>query len=268
MATLTKGKRLSAIRKEERAKRLAARERFRTSKRAAAAYEKQLKQVAKHIGDLIEGMAPGGYVVGNNAERIKSSLNEYSKLLRPWAESVSSRMIAEADQRNKKAWLELSREMGQNLRHEFQTAPTGETYQSLMQEQVKLITSLPLDAAERVHNLTMQAMAEGRRASEIAAEVAKSGEVSKSRAMLIARTETSRTAVNLTEARAKYVGSEGYIWRTAGDADVRDRHKHLEGTYHRWDDPPVAGERGERAHAGCIYNCRCFPEPILPDVIE
>jgi uncharacterized protein with gpF-like domain len=104
-----------------------------------------------------------------------------------------------------------------------------------------------------------------------------------SHARLIARTETARTASVLTEVRAKSVGSEGYIWRTSLDADVRPKigtpnfaklntlamgsHRKLEGTFHRWDDPPIASENGERAHPGQIYNCRCWPEPVLPDRI-
>jgi hypothetical protein len=28
----------------------------------------------------------------------------------------------------------------------------------------------------------------------------------------------------------------------------------------------VAGEQGEHAHAGMIYNCRCYPEPVIPEI--
>ena len=128
-------------------------------------------------------------------------------------------------------------------------------------------TSLPLDAAQRVHELTTGALYEGARANEIAAEIMKTGEVTRSRANLIARTEVGRSATTLTQARAESVGSVGYIWRTARDYDVRQRHKELEGTFHAWNDPPVAtdpGQRPIRAHAGSIFNCRCYAEPVLP----
>lgn len=91
-----------------------------------------------------------------------------------------------------------------------------------------------------------------------------SGEVSKSHATLIARTETARVSSLLTQARAEHIGSEGYIWRTAHDADVRELHVELEGKFIYWNAPPVAGSSGERAHAGQIYNCRCWAEVILP----
>ncbi|MFX5937705.1 phage head morphogenesis protein, partial [Acinetobacter baumannii] len=79
--------------------------------------------------------------------------------------------------------------------------------QELLAEQVDLITSIPREAGQRVHELTLKGLEDSTRASEIAKEIMRSGEVAKSRAMLIARTEVSRTATSLTQARAQFVGS-------------------------------------------------------------
>lgn len=244
MAKLPKGAKLSAIRRAEREKRIKARERFKVAKSAHRAYARQLTSVAKQVGHIVEGLAP-------DIDKITRSLRSYAELIKPWAQSVAAKQIAEADQRDKRAWAGLAGEMGQVMRAEIPRTEFAE----LMAEQVDLITSLPLKAAQRVHHVVEQAMIEGRRADETAAEILKTGKVTKSRAMLIARTETSRAASVLTETRAKYVGSEGYVWRTSSDGDVRELHRELEGTFHRWDDPPVAGENGERAHPGGIYNC-------------
>jgi SPP1 gp7 family putative phage head morphogenesis protein len=130
-------------------------------------------------------------------------------------------------------------------------------------EQVRLITSLPREAAARVHKLTTEALVTGSRAAEIAREILNTGEVTESRAKLIARTEVSRTATALTQARAQHVGSEGYIWRTSRDGAVRRSHKAMEGRIVRWNEPPELD--GMVGHAGEFPNCRCFVEPILPD---
>ena len=63
----------------------------------------------------------------------------------------------------------------------------------------------------------MEALPKGVRASEIAKEILKSGDVSLSSAMRLARTGVSSTATALTKARAKHIGSDGYIWRTSKD---------------------------------------------------
>lgn len=196
---------------------------------------------------------------------INQLLRRYAEALTPWAERAAASMLEDVNRRDAQAWAEHAEEMSRALKIELRTAPTGEAMQELMAEQVTLIKSIPLDAAQRVHELTLAGLEDGTRAREISAEIQRSGEVAKSRADLIARTEVSRTASTLTQARAEHIGSEGYIWRTAGDGDVREDHRELEGTYVRWDSPPIADKRtGRRAHAGCIYGCRCYPEPVFP----
>jgi SPP1 gp7 family putative phage head morphogenesis protein len=155
--------------------------------------------------------------------------------------------------------------MSEGVRAEIRRAsPVGKLLQRLQAEQVDLITSIPRDAAKRVHDLTLKNLESSGRTSDIAKEIMRQGEVSKSKATLIARTEVARASSLLTEARAKTIGSEGYIWRTSLDQDVRKSHKKMEGKFVRWDKPPTLID-GTTTHAGQIYNCRCYPEPVIPD---
>jgi SPP1 gp7 family putative phage head morphogenesis protein len=90
------------------------------------------------------------------------------------------------------------------------------------------------------------------------------------RANLIGRTEVAKASSAIVQARAQYIGSDSYIWRSVQDADVRRMHRLLNGTVHRWDDPPIAEDpisKGIRHHPGEFPNCRCYAEPILPAVI-
>lgn len=258
-----------------------ARERFLRSRRAGTAFERQLVKLGKQIGKIVRQHVPGR--VRPNWYSLYKALKEYAETIKPWAESIAAKMGFEVAQRDAQAWYQMSKEMGQHLRKEIASAPTGKVMRSLLSEQVDLITSLPKEAAERVHKLTLQGIVQGQRPETLAKEILKTGQVTVSRARLIARTETARTAALLTEARAKHVGSEGYIWRNSQDPVVRPAigspdfarlntlamgsHRKLEGTYHRWDDPPIVAPTGERAHPGCIWNCRCWAEPVLPDRI-
>lgn len=242
-----------------------ARQRFVRARIAEVAYRRQLSQVARHVGSVVKGFAPGGRI--ERMPELQETLRAYATILRPWARSVIARMQAEVSQRDLKAWKELTTEMGRNLRNEIASAPTGIEMKTLMELDVELITSLPLEAARRVHRLTQEGIINSTRASEIQMEILRTGQVTLGRAKTIARTEVARTASTLTEARATYIGSEGYFWRTSGDSDVRPEHRKLNGKFFRWDDPPVSGSRGERAHAGQIYNCRCYPDPVIPEVV-
>ena len=194
---------------------------------------------------------------------ITQLLGKYAEALAPWAERAASQMLDEVDARDRSMWEQLSDEMSRELRKEIRTAPTGARMQALLREQVTLITSLPTDAAKRVHELTLAGIEDSTRAREIAKEIGRSGEVTVGRANLIARTEVARTASTLTQARAEHVGSEGYIWRDSGDTDVRHSHKKMNGKFVRWDSPPTLD--GMTGHAGQFPNCRCYPEPVIPE---
>lgn len=175
-------------------------------------------------------------------------------------------MLADVERRDARVWKEVGKEMSRAIRGEIAEAPTGLIYRSLMDEQVALIKSLPLEAAKRVQALTESAMLSSTRAAEVREEIMRTGQVTEARAMLIARTEVSRTAVSFTQARAMYAGSEGYIWRTSRDGDVRPTHREQEGRYIRWSSPPKTDKGLDPYHAGCGPNCRCYPEPVLPDL--
>jgi SPP1 gp7 family putative phage head morphogenesis protein len=220
--------------------------------------------VARQVGHIITGMAPDGEVSDAREREIRYALERYATLLRPWAKSVARYMLADVDRRNERAWFETAKEMGRGLLIEIKQAPTGMVFEALMQDQVDLITSLPTKAGQRVHELVTKGLVDSRRADEIAKDILKSGDVTAARATLIARTEVARAASSLTQARARYAGSEGYIWRSSEDMDVRDTHKKVNGKFFRWDDPPKTDKNLDPYHAGCGPNCRCFPEPVIP----
>lgn len=235
---------------------------FDRVRRAERHYGVQLRKIAREVGRIIAGFPPGD----PSAEPlIRLALGRYAELVRPWAQTTAAAMLVDVSRRDERVWQKLTENMGAAMQAEIRTAPTGATLKQLMAEQVQLITSLPLEAAQRVHRLTLEGLADGTRAAQIKEEILRSGHVTESRASLIARTEVGRAAANLTAARAVHIESDGYIWRTAGDSAVRDRHKKLAGKFFRWDDPPVTGENGERSLPGAIYNCRCYPEVVLPE---
>lgn len=229
---------------------------------AESNYRSRLLQVSKQVDLLIRGMAGSG---PEAAERLQQTLRQYAALLNPWAQTVARYMVAEVARRNLKGFGQVSVELSRGIVEELENAPTGSLYARMMGDQVDLITSLPLQAAQRVHDLTTKAMTTGYRADTIASEILRTGEVTAARARLIARTEVSRTASNFTQARARYAGSDGYIWRTSGDGDVRPTHRAMNGKYVPWDQPPKTDPGLDPYHAGCGPNCRCYPDPVLPD---
>lgn len=235
---------------------------FIRSRKAETSYARQLRRLAGHIGSIIKDMWDPEDPL--TAAEIGMVLDRYAATLVPWATAVGRRMITEVAARDRAAWARTSVRMGRLLQAELESAPTGLAMQRKLGEQVHLITSLPTEAAERVHKLTIQGLTQARRASEIAKEIGRSGEVTKARATLIARTEVGRTSTALTEARALSIGSTQYYWRTSGDGDVRPSHRAMNGQICEWASPPVTD--GMSGHPGETPNCRCYAEPIIPDL--
>ena len=224
-------------------------------------YNTQLRAVARQIGVLVKGIAPNGTL--DKVGQLYKALQDYAKMIEPWAASVAQVMLADVARRDKQMWLRNSRAMGLGIRQEVTNSPVSGVLSDLMDEQVVLIKSLPLKAAERVHELSLQSLSNSMRASEVAKAIMETENVTAARARLIARTEVTRASSNLLQVRAQHAGSDGYIWRTSGDSDVRDSHKAMEGKYVRWSEPPTLDKL--TGHAGTLPNCRCFSEPIFPD---
>lgn len=224
-----------------------------------------MARAAKHVVALIKGYKPDGTPEG--LIPLNKALYAYADTVDPWARSVAHQMLTDVSHRNNVAWKAHGDEMGRALREQLKSTPMGAVFRELLEEQVVLIKSLPLAAAERAHSLVQEGMLKSTRSSDIAEEILESSNIPVWRAKMIARTEVSRAAVTLTQVRAQNVGSEGYIWRTVGDGDVRPDHKKMNGKYVRWDSPPSFPSEPTLGayHAGCGPNCRCYPEPVLPE---
>lgn len=216
-------------------------------------YSKQLNKIASNVNKIIIAHS-------NNVDAMISALNKYANTLDPWAKSQALKMLKEIDKQKSQAWKELSLEIKKEL-----TLPTNiARMQPLIDEQVKLIKSLPIEAASKAQYISITAYAEGKRPESIIKDLLELGQMTENRARLIARTEVAKAASTLTQARSELVGATHYIWRTSKDSDVRDSHKVMNGKVIAWAEPPEV-DPGQFYHAGQFPNCRCFPIPILPD---
>lgn len=230
-------------------------------------YEKDLKKVGSEMGKLANSHDP------NNIESIEDLINElkdYSSKIMDWAKNTANKMLGGLDRQNKKDWESLSSKMSLKMKKELQDADTGKALKRYMDMNVELITSLPLDAAQRLHKIVLSNLYTGKaRASRLALEIQKMGDVTKSRASTIARTEVSRAATGLIKVRSESVGLNWFVWRAVHDIRTRKGHKLLDGVLVRWDDPPSPEELAHEKRSygkylpGSIFNCRCFAAPLV-----
>lgn len=122
-------------------------------------------------------------------------------------------------------------------------------------------------AAEALARLRAEVEAnaeQGYRAEGLAERIRNEYGVSKSRADLIARQETSNFMANYREARALDAGLKRYQWYCVRDARTRKDHLALHGTIQYYARPPVTDQRtGARNNPGQDFRCRCVDRPII-----
>lgn len=171
------------------------------------------------------------------------------------------RMAAKKATRNPYLYRLLMREINQGLKSDIEIQ---------IEENANLIKTLPTDVAKKVTKDISDMALKGMRASEIAKVIREqTDKYSRVSAKLIARTEVSKTTTALTKARCDNLDLHWYVWRTMEDGDrVRKSHRIMEGVLVNWNEPPspeaLAGEKSVgNYHAGNIWNCRCYPEPLI-----
>lgn len=171
------------------------------------------------------------------------------------------RMAAKKATKNPSLYRMLMSEINQGLKSDIEIQ---------IEENASLIKTLPTDVAKKVTKDISDMALKGMRASEIAKVIREQTDKhSRASTKLIARTEVSKTTTALTKARCDNLDLHWYVWRTMEDGDkVRKSHRIMEGVLVNWNEPPspeaLAGEKSVgNYHAGNIWNCRCYPEPLI-----
>lgn len=129
-------------------------------------------------------------------------------------------------------------------------------------QNAQLIRSLPDQELERVAGYIERGLQDGTSIREIQKDIQKSFGITRRRAKLIARDQTTKLNASLTKLRQQEVGVTEYVWQTSGDERVRPTHRANDGKMFRWDKPPKTG------HPGSEVNCRCVALPVLDNLLD
>lgn len=198
-----------------------------------------------------------------SVEDLTRALKKYSEKLNDFASTLVDKIILELWNNNTAQWLSVSQAISRRLDREYSSKnPIFKLARKLHTEQVDLIKTLPLRAAERAQMWAERGRIKGYRFEEVADQIMQSSSLVRYQADRIARTEANKVSTALTKARATSLGINYFRWRTAGDSIVRDSHAHLNNKIFRFDKPPLIPNEG-RHLPGDFPNCRCWCEPII-----
>lgn len=235
-------------------------------KRIAAALMKASNQMAK----AVQG--------ATSVQEIIQILAGVSQ--QPWwkqyANAVALKMTKSLMIQSAKTWKDAARrgqrgpEIFKNLQRELTNSAR---FHELLLRNSTYIQSLPTNMAKQATSEAATCVVEGLRSSEMVGWIKeKMPNIGDNKARLIARTETAKTQAAITQIRAEDLGIDWYVWRTAGDARVRNSHDIMAMVLCRYSDPPspelLDGEHIQKGQStyygpGEVYNCRCYAEPVV-----
>lgn len=197
-----------------------------------------------------------------------ASRKEYQEL----ADKLAYTMTKNVEVQNAKTWRTAAKKASRStslFKELLSNESTSPAFNSNVRFNAYYIKTAPQEIAQWITKETARMSIEGKGIGDIAKEIrAKYPKYSKYHSELLARTETSKTQSALIQSKALQVGASWYLWKDVGDARTRRSHKHMHNVLVSWNEPPspesLVGEKDVgNYHAGNIYNCRCYPEPIV-----
>ena len=201
-----------------------------------------------------------------SAKALMKVLEKYEKSDRTsQAENIANGFVSRGDAQNHaEVSTNLKNQTGIDLSAYLRNSPNiVERVNELTVSNIQLIKSIRTQYLDKVQNAVMQAMVQGTLNKDLAEQLKKLGEDVESRAMLIARDQSSKLNAALTRARHEEVGIKKYMWSTSGDERVRESHVEKDGQIFEYTNPPA-----DTGHPGHDVNCRCVQIPVLDDIVK
>ena len=135
-------------------------------------------------------------------------------------------------------------------------------------DNARLITTIPEQYLNQVQSIVMSNMRSGLRPSAITKQLSEQFGITKRRAALIARDQTSKANGELSKQRQEDTGFKYFKWQTSENIRVRDSHDDIsdedigfgKGVY-KWDNPPK-NDKGVSIIPGSEINCICVAIPV------
>ena len=152
----------------------------------------------------------------------------------------------------------IRQSVGVNIMPALSNDGIREPLLAAVRDNIELIASIPEQYFDKVEDLLEGNWEAGARWEDLADAISHVGDVTESRAKLIARDQTSKMNGAFNKARQTSIGIMRYEWQTAGDERVRETHAENDGKRFFWDEPPE-----ETGNPGEDINCRCVAIPVF-----
>lgn len=219
-------------------------------------YERKLTRYLKQFPQVAQDASPTRPLTLILTELAQKWAREFARR----SSVLAERMINQVDVFSKANLGNSLKEMSGGLTIKTPMLPAGLSSRiaSSTAENVALIRNLPQEYAKRIQGLMLRSVQTGGKgASQIFEEIRHYGDMTRSRAELIAVDRTRKITTVINSERMKSAGVRQFEWiHSGGGAEPRPLHVEYDGQIFDLDDPPVIDERtGEKGLPGQLINC-------------
>jgi len=187
------------------------------------------------------------------------------------AQRLGEYFATSVNKRSDAALRTILRDAGFSVKFKM-TRPMNDVMQATIGAQVELIKSIASEHLSDVQGLVMRSVQEGRDLATLTNDLQKRYDLTRKRAVLIARDQNNKATAAMTRVRYEELGLTKAIWmHSGGGKEPRPTHVafaagKLDGPIfdvrEGWLDPAV----NERIWPGTLINCRCVSRPVIPGI--
>ena len=256
----------------------------REAMRAGIAYtETVINAVQPVINDIMRGYvereeyrqdAAGDFISGMRGMRMRAAerLSQKTGALTRLEKDVSKSGHM-AKTHSIKDWGDQVKEvLGQDISTKYYEEKMEDMVQQWIRENVSKITTIPNEYLAEVEAIIRWGYETKQPKVNVYRRLEKQIGLTKSKARMIARDQIGTLNAQMTRYEHESAGIGKYKWITKRDGRVRDMHRALHGTVHKWSEPVAEWYMtksrgivytGRYIHPGEGYGCRCTASPVF-----
>jgi len=248
-----------------------------------AAYRRKLDRLVTEMNRSVEYWVKAAYranepVIAQDdlpASALKAAIR---KLTQRWQKSFdeAAQELAEyfakaASERSDSALKNILKKGGFTVQFR-PTKAQRDILQATINENVRLIKSIPAQYMTQVEGSVMRSVQTGRDLETLTKDLQDHYGVTKRRAAFIARDQNNKATAALTRARQIEIGVTEAVWvHSGGGKEPRPTHlragrdKQKYDVREGWYDPDADGKgKGRKIYPGELPNCRCVARSVIP----
>lgn len=220
---------------------------------------------ADDAGDFMTALRGVRYAAAERISRKRGAMRELEKQAAKSGGLAKTHSIAD--------WgLQVNDALGIEIQKEYYDDGIQRMVDEWVHENVSKIGSIPAEYLEGVENIIRWGYDTKQPKVNVYRRLEKLTGMTRAKAKMIARDQLGTLNARMTQFEHESAGVTKYKWITRHDSLVRDCHRALNGTIHKWSEPPpmwyMTKSRGivytgRYCNPGEDYGCRCTASPVF-----